>query len=56
METLILLLLAFIFPPAAVLVKRDLKFDEHLLINLVLTFLLCWIGGVAHAIYIILRD
>lgn len=56
METLILIILALLFPPAAVFVKQDFDLDKHVLVNVIFTFLGCWIGGVLHALYVIFKE
>jgi uncharacterized membrane protein YqaE (UPF0057 family) len=47
------LILAIIFPPLGVLLKRGL--DLQFLINLVLT-LFGWLPGIIHALYIVLKS
>ncbi|EKE41571.1 hypothetical protein ENUP19_0085G0011 [Entamoeba nuttalli] len=49
----LLIILAFIFPPLAVLIKADCGFS--LCLNIILT-LICWIPGVIHAIYVVITD
>ena len=47
------IVLAILLPPIAVGLKDGIGL--HFVINLLLTFLLLWIGGVIHALWIVLR-
>lgn len=49
---LIRILIAFFIPPLGVFLQEGI--GKHFWINLVLTIFLCWVGGMIHAMYIIL--
>lgn len=51
---LVLIILALFIPPLAVFLKEG-KISNNFWINLVLTFLLFGIGGILHALYVILK-
>lgn len=53
METILLIILAVILPPAAVAIKRGA--GTHLVISIILT-LLAWVPGILHALYVIFAD
>lgn len=52
---LLLVILAFIFPPAVILVKYGATFTTVLLLNLVLTFF-GWLPGSIHSLYHIFKE
>jgi uncharacterized membrane protein YqaE (UPF0057 family) len=43
-----------LIPPLAVALHKK-TVDMDLLVNLILTLFLCWIGGVVHAIYVVMQ-
>lgn len=53
MNPVVLIILAILLPPVAVLLKNGAGKD--FVINLLLTFLLFWIGGVIHALYLVTK-
>ena len=50
----VLIILAIFIPPAAVYMKDGNKITNSFWINLVL-WILTWIGGVIHALYVVLK-
>jgi len=56
METnkLLKIIIALLIPPLAVFLHEN-KITNNFWINLVLTIFLPWIGGVLHAVYVILK-
>lgn len=53
MNKILLIILAILLPPLAVGLKEGVT--TQFWINLLLTFFLLWIGGVIHALVIVLR-
>jgi len=54
MDNLILAILSIFLPPLPVAIKRGLGF--HFVVNCGLTFLLMWIPGVLHAMWVVFDD
>ena len=50
---LIMVIIAFLLPPAAVAIKEG--FGTQFIINIVLWILTFWLGGFIHALWIIFR-
>lgn len=50
MNPILMIIIAILLPPLAVFLQKGAGKD--FLINLLLTFLLFWIGGVIHAIWL----
>lgn len=50
-ENIILAIIAFLFPPVVVAIKKGL--NGHFFLNLFLTFFGFWVFGIAHALYTI---
>ncbi|GBF89943.1 hypothetical protein Rsub_02647 [Raphidocelis subcapitata] len=53
-ERVLALVLSFVFPPLGVLMLRGCGRD--LLINILLTIVLLWLGGMIHAVWIAVAD
>lgn len=51
---LLLVIISFFIPPLAVFLKEG-KLTTNFWINLVLTFVLFGVGGIIHALYVVLR-
>jgi len=53
-QNLLLIIIAIFIPPLAVGLKEGI--GAQLLINIVLTLLIPWLGGFIHALWVILRS
>jgi uncharacterized membrane protein YqaE (UPF0057 family) len=51
---LLLVIISFFIPPLAVFLKEG-KLTTNFWINLVLTFVLFGVGGIIHALYVVLK-
>lgn len=53
MNPVVLIILAIFIPPLAVFLKEGA--NKNFVINLLLSFLLFWIGGIIHALYLVTK-